>query len=69
MKGKVKWFNNKKGFGFITSEDGKDYFVHYSKIEGEQEYKTLKFGENVEFDPLETLQGPQAANVKKRDNE
>lgn len=62
MKGKVKWFNNKKGFGFITDESGKDIFVHYSGIVAEG-YKTLKAEQEVSFDVQETDKGAQAVNV------
>ncbi len=60
--GRVKWFNDGKGFGFIEQEDGKDVFVHYTAIQGEG-FKTLIEGSIVEFDLLETDRGPQAANV------
>ncbi|OQX83385.1 MAG: cold-shock protein [Candidatus Omnitrophica bacterium 4484_49] len=63
-KGKVKWFSNQKGYGFITQENGPDVFVHYSAIEGEG-YRGLTEGDEVEFDVVETPKGPQAANVKK----
>jgi CspA family cold shock protein len=62
MKGKVKWFNNKKGFGFITDEAGVDVFVHYSGITAEG-YKTLKAEQDVTFDVQETDKGAQAINV------
>ncbi len=61
-KGTVKWFNAEKGFGFITSEEGKDLFVHFSEIQKEG-FKTLEEGENVTFDVKEGQKGPQAANV------
>ena len=61
--GIVKWFDAKKGFGFITPEDGaSDVFVHYSAIVGTG-YRTLDDGARVEFDTVETPKGPQAANV------
>ena len=60
--GKVKWFNDSKGFGFIEREGGKDVFVHYTAIIGEG-FKTLPEGAQVEFELLETERGPQAANV------
>ncbi len=60
--GKVKWFNAEKGYGFITTEDGKDVFVHYSAILSEG-YRTLDEGQSVSFDIIESNRGPQAANV------
>lgn len=65
MLGKVKWFNQEKGYGFIEREDGGDVFVHFSAIQGEG-FKTLAEGEEVEFDIVEGTRGPQAANVVKR---
>ena len=62
--GKVKWFNAEKGYGFITSEDGKDVFVHYSAIQSDG-YKTLDEGASVQFDVTESDRGPQASNVVK----
>ncbi|HUF78928.1 MAG TPA: cold-shock protein [Thermoanaerobaculia bacterium] len=63
--GKVKWFNESKGFGFITPEDGsKDCFVHYSAIQGSG-FRTLVEGERVEFDVVEGQKGPAAENVNK----
>ncbi len=64
QQGKVKWFNNTKGFGFLEQEGGKDVFVHYSAILGEG-YRSLTEGEPVEFEILETPKGPQAAKVTK----
>lgn len=61
-KGTVKWFNAEKGFGFITSEDGNDLFVHFSEIQKDG-FKTLEEGETVTFDVKEGQKGPQAANV------
>ena len=61
-KGTVKWFNAEKGFGFITSEEGKDLFVHFSEIQKEG-FKTLEEGQHVTFDIKESQKGPQAANV------
>ncbi|NPU89951.1 MAG: cold shock domain-containing protein [Fervidobacterium sp.] len=63
MKGTVKWFDAKKGYGFITKEDGEDIFVHYSAIQVEG-FKTLKEGDKVEFDVQNGAKGPQAANVR-----
>lgn len=63
--GTVKWFNDAKGFGFITRDDGqKDCFVHHSAIEGKG-FKTLAEGERVEFDVVQGQKGPAAENVKK----
>ena len=61
-RGKVKWFNNQKGYGFITPESGKDVFVHYSAIQGEG-YKSLKEGQEVEFEIEQGPKGEQAKNV------
>lgn len=66
MQGKIKWFNQEKGYGFIEVEGEKDIFVHYSAIQQEG-FKTLNEGELVEFDVVEGQKGPQAANVKKLD--
>ncbi len=62
--GKVKWFNEKKGYGFIEQEGGKDVFVHYEAIQMDG-FKTLKEGESVSFDIVEGAKGPQAANVQR----
>ncbi|HHU62830.1 MAG TPA: cold shock domain-containing protein [Clostridiales bacterium] len=62
-KGKVKWFNVKKGFGFIEREEGDDVFVHYTAIDKDG-FKTLEEGQEVEFDIVEGAKGPQAANVR-----
>ena len=63
-KGTVKWFNNQKGYGFITDEEGKDVFVHYSGLNMEG-FKTLDEGQEVEFDVIEGTKGPQAVNVNR----
>jgi cold shock protein len=63
MKGKVKWFNEKKGYGFITTEDGKDVFVHFSAIQSEG-FKSLNEGDAVECEVTQGPKGPQAASVK-----
>lgn len=62
--GKVKWFNAEKGYGFITGDDGKDVFVHYSAIQGEG-FKTLEEGQEVSYDLTEGQRGMQASNVVK----
>ena len=62
-KGKVKWFNAEKGFGFIEREEGNDVFVHFSAIEMDG-YKSLAEGAEVEFEVVDDAKGPQAANVK-----
>lgn len=61
-KGVVKWFSNQKGYGFITPENGKDVFVHFSAIQGDG-YKTLNEGEQVEFEITNGPKGEQAVNV------
>jgi len=65
MKGKVKWFNDQKGYGFITPDDGSaDVFVHHTSIQGSG-FKTLAENQAVEFDILQSDKGPKAANVVK----
>jgi CspA family cold shock protein len=65
MQGKVKWFNESKGYGFITPDDGeKDLFVHFSEIQGEG-FKTLREGDEVSFNEGQGQKGPQATNVQK----
>jgi len=62
-EGKVKWFNEKKGFGFIEQDGGKDLFVHYTAIRGDG-FKTLSEGQRVSFEVEETSKGPKAKNVQ-----
>jgi len=62
LTGKVKWFNAEKGFGFITAENGKDIFAHFSQIKKDG-YKTLEEGERVSFDVTDGQKGPQATNI------
>ena len=64
QNGKVKWFNNEKGFGFIEVEGGEDVFVHFSAIQGEG-YKTLEEGQSVTFETEQGQRGLQATNVRK----
>ena len=64
MRGTVKWFNNQKGYGFISDEEGKDVFVHYSGLNMEG-FKSLDEGQEVEFDVVNGAKGPQATNVTK----
>jgi cold shock protein len=64
QNGKVKWFNNEKGFGFIEIEGGDDVFVHFSAIQGDG-FKSLEEGQEVSFEIVEGNRGPQAANVVK----
>jgi CspA family cold shock protein len=63
-QGVVKWFNDAKGYGFITQEDGQDVFVHYSAIQGSG-FRSLAEGDRVEFEVTKGPKGLQAANVKK----
>lgn len=62
LEGKVKWFNNSKGFGFIETDEGKDVFVHYTSIQGDG-FKTLNEGDTVTFEIEESPKGPKAINV------
>ncbi len=64
MKGTVKWFNPKKGFGFISDEEGNDVFVHFSALQMDG-FKVLDEGDEVEFEVIDGEKGPQAANVTK----
>ena len=64
QQGKVKWFNEAKGYGFIKLDDGEDIFIHYSAIQGEG-FKTLAEGDKVEFEIVQGSKGKQAANVTK----
>ncbi|MEA3507699.1 MAG: cold-shock protein [Synergistota bacterium] len=63
-QGTVKWFNDAKGYGFLTTDEGSDVFVHFSAIEGEG-FKSLTEGQAVSFEVTEGAKGPQAANVRK----
>ncbi len=64
MRGTVKWFSEKKGYGFITAEDGKDVFVHFSAIDSEG-FRTIDEGQEVEFEVTSGPKGLQASNVKR----
>ena len=65
LQGKVKWFNESKGFGFIEQDGGNDVFVHYTAIAGDG-FKTLGEGDEVEFEIVDGPKGPAAANVQKK---
>ena len=65
MKGTVKWFNQDKGFGFITGEDGKEVFAHYSQIQKDG-FKTLEENEEVTYEVTQGQTGPQASSIKTR---
>ena len=66
-QGKVKWFDSKKGFGFLLDPEGKDVFVHYTAIEGDG-FRTLRRGEEVEFEVIEDEKGKHAKKVVRVDN-
>jgi CspA family cold shock protein len=63
MEGNVKWFNNRKGYGFIEKDEGGDVFVHYTGVEGDG-FRTLRQGQRVEFEVEDTDKGPQATAVR-----
>jgi CspA family cold shock protein len=66
MQGTVKWFNAQKGYGFLSTPEGKDVFVHFSAIQNVEGYKSLDDGQEVEFDIVDGPKGPRAANVIKK---
>ncbi len=63
--GNVKWFDSKKGFGFIISPEGKDVFVHFSSIEGEEGFRSLRDGESVDYEQVQGARGLMAQHVKR----
>lgn len=65
FRGRVKWFNNEKGYGFIEQEQGGDVFAHYSSIVDAEKYKVLKKGDQVEFEIQESEKGPKAVHIHK----
>ena len=65
QQGTVKWFNATKGYGFLSTEDGQDVFVHFSALEDKGEFRTLDEGQEVEFEIVDGDKGPQASNVVK----
>ncbi|WP_455537891.1 cold-shock protein [Terrisporobacter sp.] len=65
FNGTVKWFNEEKGYGFITNEEGEDIFVHFSNVKEEGNSKNLHEGESVSFDVIQADKGPSAINVRK----
>ena len=65
--GFVKFFDNKKGYGFISSDEGEDFFVHYSSIISDEDYKKLAEGDKVTFDKEDAPRGPSAINVRKEE--
>ena len=68
MEGRVKWFNEKKGYGFVETENDGDIFLHYSGIEDTGGFRSLQEGEGVCFEIEQTQRGPQAVQVKKQDS-
>ncbi len=65
VRGRVKWFNNDKGYGFIEREEGSDVFAHYTSIDSDNPYKVLKKGDLVEFEIEESEKGPKAVRIHK----
>ncbi|HIT89070.1 MAG TPA: cold shock domain-containing protein [Candidatus Merdenecus merdavium] len=64
VRGKVKWFNNRKGYGFVTNSKGKDYFFHYTDIVSETKYKNVEKGQTVEFEIGESNGKEKATNIR-----